>query len=271
VEILEEQISNYLNAAHIRQNLKTDNWTLHYKESLDSTNNWAKCEAAGGAPEGSVYLADTQTAGKGSRGRAWGSPEGTSIAMSMVLRPQIELSRVPMVTLVLGLAAAEGIRAVSDIETSIKWPNDVVCDGRKLCGILTEMGADGKFIVPGIGVNVNVDHFSEELADKATSMYLLTGKRYDRDLVTAEILNYFDRYYRIFLQTGDLTGIMDQYQSILANRGKMVRVLLPENPFNGLATGIDRMGRLLVQREDNGKVEKIFAGEVSVRGIYGYV
>ncbi|MGN0362740.1 MAG: biotin--[acetyl-CoA-carboxylase] ligase, partial [Bilifractor sp.] len=260
---MEEQTGVFLNPERILQKLRTDNWSIHYKESVDSTNNWAKIEARKGAASGSVYLADTQTAGKGSRGRSWGSPEGTSIAMSMVLRPRIELSRVPMVTLVLGLAAADGIRAASDsdIENSIKWPNDVVCDGRKLCGILTEMGGDGKFIVPGIGVNVNVDHFSEELADKATSMYMLTGKKYDRDLVAAEILNYFDRYYRIFLQTGDLAGIIDRYESVLANRGKMVRVLQPDHPFNGLATGIDKMGRLLVRREDNGEMEKIFAGE----------
>lgn len=268
---LEEQVSARLNADRIQNMLQTDRWTIHYMESVDSTNNWARREAEKGAPEGSVYLADMQTAGKGSRGRSWGSPEGTSISMSLVLRPKIELSRISMLTLVMGLGAADGIRAATGMKSEIKWPNDVVCRGRKLCGILTEMGPDGHYVVPGIGINVNMDQFPQELADKATSVFLETGKRGDRDRIAAGVLESFGRYYNRFLETGDLTGLMDQYQAILANRGKKVRVLNQTDPYNGTALGIDRFGELLVKRDDTGKTERVFAGEVSVRGIYGYV
>jgi BirA family biotin operon repressor/biotin-[acetyl-CoA-carboxylase] ligase len=271
VIIVEEQVSSYLNADRIRKMLCTDRWTIHYMESVDSTNNWARREAEEGAPEGSVYLADTQTAGKGSRGRTWGSPEGTSISMSLILRPEIALSRISMITLVMGLGAADGIRQVTGMDTGIKWPNDVVCRGRKLCGILTEMGPDGHYLVPGIGINVNVDHFSQDLADKATSVLLETGRKTDRDRIAAEILNTFGRYYDIFLETGDMTGLRERYQAVLANCGKRVRVLDRTAPYSGTALGIDRFGELLVKRDDTGATEKVFAGEVSVRGIYGYV
>ena len=268
---LEEHVSGRLKADRIRKMLQTDRWTIHYMESVDSTNNWARREAEKGAPEGSVYLADTQTAGKGSRGRSWGSPEGTSISMSLILRPQIELSRISMLTLVMGLGAAEGIREMAGMEIGIKWPNDVVCRGRKLCGILTEMGPDGHYVIPGIGINVNMDHFPQDLTEKATSVLLETGRRGDRDRIAAGVLVAFGKYYDRFLETGDLTGLMKRYQTILANRGKKVRVLNQTDPYNGTALGIDRYGELLVKRDDTGKTEKVFAGEVSVRGIYGYV
>lgn len=269
--VLEEEINSHLSADRIQSMLRTDRWIIHYMESVDSTNNWARQEAEDGAPDGSVYLADTQTAGKGSRGRSWGSPEGTSISMSLVLRPEIELSRISMITLVMGLGAADGIRDVTGIDTVIKWPNDVVCRGKKLCGILTEMGPNGDYLVPGIGINVNMDRFSQDLRDKATSVFLETGRKRDRDRIAAGILDSFGRYYDIFLKTGDLTGLMDRYQAILANRGRKVRVMNQRNPYSGTALGIDRFGELLVKREDTGTTEKVFAGEVSVRGIYGYV
>ncbi len=271
VRILEEEINSHLSADRIQSMLRTDRWTIHYRESVDSTNNWARQEAEEGAPDGSVYLADTQTAGKGSRGRSWGSPEGTSISMSLVLRPEIEMSRISMITLVMGLGAADGIRDVTGIDTGIKWPNDVVCRGKKLCGILTEMGPNGDYLVPGIGINVNMDRFSRDLSDKATSVFLETGRKCDRDRIAAGILESFGRYYDVFLETGDLTGLMDRYQAILANRGRKVRVMNQSNPYSGTALGIDRFGELLVKREDTGTTEKVFAGEVSVRGIYGYV
>ena len=271
VRILEEEINSHLSADRIQSMLRTDRWTIHYRESVDSTNNWARQEAEEGAPDGSVYLADTQTAGKGSRGRSWGSPEGTSISMSLVLRPEIEMSRISMITLVMGLGAADGIRDVTGIDTGIKWPNDVVCRGKKLCGILTEMGPNGDYLVPGIGINVNMDRFSQDLRDKATSVFLETGRKCDRDRIAAGILESFGRYYDVFLETGDLTGLMDRYQAILANRGRKVRVMNQSNPYSGTALGIDRFGELLVEREDTGTTEKVFAGEVSVRGIYGYV
>lgn len=271
VRILEEEINSHLSADRIQSMLRTDRWIIHYMESVDSTNNWARQEAEEGAPDGSVYLADTQTAGKGSRGRSWGSPEGTSISMSLVLRPEIEMSRISMITLVMGLGAADGIRDVTGIDTGIKWPNDVVCRGKKLCGILTEMGPNGDYLVPGIGINVNMDRFSQDLRDKATSVFLETGRKCDRDRIAAGILESFGRYYDVFLETGDLTGLMDRYQAILANRGRKVRVMNQSNPYSGTALGIDRFGELLVKREDTGTTEKVFAGEVSVRGIYGYV
>ncbi len=244
---------------------------VFYVEKTDSTNEWAKRESAA-AMDGSVYLADYQSAGKGRRGRVWKSPEGTSVSMSVLLRPDhLKKESYPLVTLVMGLAAARGISSVCGIGAQIKWPNDVIFDGKKLCGILTELGPEADYVVIGIGLNVNMTAFSGELADRAISMRMAAGHVINREEVTAAVIREFDRCYRIFLEDGDLSGLKEDYEKILANTGKRVRVLDPAAPFTGRALGINRCGELLVLRDDTGFVEAVYAGEVSVRGIYGYV
>lgn len=264
-------MTELLEPEKIRETLTGEGWEIRYLPEVDSTNEWAKREAKEMVADGRVYLADYQSAGKGSRGRAWESPRGTTISMSVVLEPKVTPEKLSMITLVMGMAAADGIREVSGIDTKIKWPNDVVHGGKKLCGILTEMGGNFDYLVVGIGINVNTEEFPEELSDKASSLYMETGRCFSRNEVVAAVLNYFRKYYNLFVKDGDLTSLVDRYQSMLANRDQKVRVLDQRNPFEGTALGIDKAGELLVKREDDGQVVKIFAGEVSVRGIYGYV
>ncbi|MDO4616401.1 MAG: biotin--[acetyl-CoA-carboxylase] ligase [Lachnospiraceae bacterium] len=245
---------------------------LFYRQEIDSTNEWAKRAAAEGAADGSVYLADYQSAGKGRRGRTWQSPEGTSVSMSLLLRPEIPADRISMLTLIMGLSAAEGMKAVTGLDVGIKWPNDVVIGGRKLCGILTEANSLVEYIVVGIGINCNMEAFPEELSQTATSLRLEMGRPVSREAVTAEILKAFYRNYEEFRKTCTITGsVKEAYEDLLVNRDRQVRVLDPKGEYEGISLGINEMGELLVQRADNGEAAAVYAGEVSVRGIYGYV
>lgn len=246
--------------------------TINFQPEVGSTNDWAKDLAAAGAPEGTLAVADTQTAGKGRRGRSWKTAEGTSIAMSLVLRPQILPEHASMLTLVMGLSVAQGIRAATGLKTAIKWPNDVVANGRKLCGILTEMSSDLtgiRYVVIGTGINVNTPGFPEEIREVATSIYLELGQKQEKEKVMMAVLEAFTHNYALFLKTEDLQELQADYDVLLINRGRQVRVLDPKEPFTGIARGITSTGELLVKKED-GSVTEVYAGEVSVRGILNY-
>ena len=160
-----------------------------------------------------------------------------------------------------------------DVEVSIKWPNDVVVSRKKICGILTEMGLEnGKIreVIIGIGINVNLEEIQDDLKDKATSLYLETGKKYDRNRVIGLIMEKFEKNYEKFVKTCDLSLMLDDYNAMLANRSQPVRILDKLNPYEGIAIGIDREGELLVKVAD-GAIRKVCSGEVSVRGLYSYV
>lgn len=248
-------------------------YLILHRETVDSTNDWAKEEARLGALEGTVLTANMQTVGKGRRGRSWESPAGTSIYMSLILRPQIAPEKASMLTLVAGLSVVQTIREQLGLEAMIKWPNDAVIFGKKICGILTEMnvGASGiEYVVVGIGINVNTGAFPEELADKATSLWLEYGKQIDRQALLEAVLDSFFKNYELFLEKQDLSLLLEAYNSVLVNRQKSIRVLEPEHEYDGISGGINEKGELLVTREDGTEVA-VYAGEVSVRGIYGYV
>ena len=220
-----------------------------------------------------LVLAETQTNGRGRRGRTWESPSGTSVYMSLLFRPQISPDRASMLTLVMGLSVVEGIRQEFGVQTQIKWPNDVVLNKKKLVGILTELGMQGMqmdYIVIGVGINVNEVDFPEELVDKATSLRLECGYCVEREKLIGAVLEAFDRNYQEFLKTQDLTMLKERYEAVLVNQNQPVRVLQPGNEYEGIAVGINRMGELLVKKED-GTCENVYAGEVSVRGLYSYV
>ena len=168
---------------------------------------------------------------------------------------------------------AKAVRELYGLDALIKWPNDVVVNGKKICGILTEMSAElmaVNYIVIGVGINSNMKEFPEEIRTTATSIALELGRDVSRARLIAEVMKHFETLYRSFLETSDLSGIMSDYNTILVNIGRRVRVLEPGNEYSAKALGIDRNGRLLV-RTDEGTVRDVYAGEVSVRGIYGYV
>ena len=245
--------------------------TVHFARETDSTNLWIKRLAKEGAPEGTLALAEFQSAGRGRLGRSWEVPEGTSVMMSILLRPKFEPQYAPTLTLVMGMAVAKAVKSLG-FDVSIKWPNDVVVSHKKICGILTEMGVrDGKidYAVIGVGINVNIKEFPEEMADKATSLYLESGKEFDRSQIPGLVKEAFEEYYEKFAATCDLSGLKEEYESILANYNQPVRVLAKE-PYEGVARGITDGGELLVEKTD-GTIVAVSAGEVSVRGLYSYV
>ena len=245
--------------------------TVHFARETDSTNLWIKRLAKEGAPEGTLALAEFQSAGRGRLGRSWEVPEGTSVMMSILLRPKFEPQYAPTLTLVMGMAVAKAVKSLG-FDVSIKWPNDVVVSHKKICGILTEMGVrDGKidYAVIGVGINVNIREFPEEMADKATSLYLESGREFDRSQIPGLVMEAFEKYYEKFAATCDLSGLKEEYESILANYNQPVRVLAKE-PYEGVARGITDGGELLVEKTD-GTIVAVSAGEVSVRGLYSYV
>ena len=245
--------------------------TVHFARETDSTNLWIKRLAKEGASEGTLALAEFQSAGRGRLGRSWEVPEGTSVMMSILLRPKFEPQYAPTLTLVMGMAVAKAVKSLG-FDVSIKWPNDVVVSHKKICGILTEMGGrDGKidYAVIGVGINVNIKEFPEEMADKATSLYLESGKEFDRSQIPGLVMEAFEEYYEKFAATCDLSGLKEEYESILANYNQPVRVLAKE-PYEGVARGITDGGELLVEKTD-GTIVAVSAGEVSVRGLYSYV
>ena len=261
-------------AEEIQSSLKT-RWAareIFYLKTVDSTNRYAKKKAEEGAPHGALVVAEEQTEGKGRMGRSWSDAAGQNIAMSLILRPAIQPQSASRVTLVAGLSVARALKALCGLDVKIKWPNDVVAGGRKLCGILSEMSAEMSgihYLVIGIGINVNTEQFPEELRDKATSLYLETGKKMQRARIIGKCMECFEEDFSLFEKTMDLSLLKDQYEALLVNKDEKVKVLERDASYVGTARGIDREGELLVEKED-GSLASVYAGEVSVRGIYGY-
>lgn len=244
-----------------------------YYEEVDSTNTQAKRLGKEGADQGLVVVADTQSAGKGRRGRIWNSPAGTNLYFSILLRPELLPDKAPMLTLVMAYSVARVILAQEELPVEIKWPNDLVLAKKKVCGILTEMELSGSRIadvVIGVGINVNTIEFPEELCDKATSLYLQKGTQVKREKLLQQILAEFQQQYERFLEVQDLSFLQEAYNRMLINKDREVLVLEQDQEYEVQALGINDRGELLVKKGD-GSVEAVFAGEVSVRGIYGYV
>lgn len=255
-----------------RCDLWKDSPLVVYDET-DSTNIQAARLANQGAPEGTLVIADAQTSGKGRRGRHWATPHGISLAMSFVLRPKFCPEKASMLTLIAAYACREAVSELTGLEPLIKWPNDIVLNRKKITGILTEMSMEEDYIsriIVGIGFNVGQDHFDGELKDKATSLYMETGKHYSRAALACLVMKYFAVEYRKFCEIGDLSFLCDRYNDKLVSRGREVKILSPGAEWNGTSLGINSEGALLV-RDSSGKTQEIIGGEVSVRGIYGYV
>lgn len=246
---------------------------VFYYEETDSTNIRAKQLGEEGAPHGTLAVADQQNAGRGRRGRGWESPKGCSIYMSILLRPVIPPVKAPMLTLVMALSVAEGLKESTGLDPGIKWPNDIVLNGKKLVGILTEMSTEIDYInhvVIGVGINVNMTDLPEEIKGKATSLRLEMGQVVKRSPIIAAVMRNFEKNYSLFLETQNLEKMQEKYNSLLVNREKEVRILGGKEEYNAYALGVNKEGELLIRRED-GTTEAVYAGEVSVRGVYGYV
>ena len=264
-----------------------------HKDLIDSTSSEIGRLALDGAPEGTIVIANKQTAGKGRRGRSWEAEAGTSLLFSLLLRPKIAPDAAPQITLLMAMAVTRVIREWTGLEAKIKWPNDVVVNAKKVCGILTEMqlkNGDIDYVVVGTGVNVKQTSIPTELENSATSILLEkekqlelpktvsgtcdevsgAGMEFDCDELLKRILDVFEEYYELFLQKQNLSDFMKEYNEWLVSLDKEVKVLDPKGEFTGISQGINEKGELLVALS-SGEVIAIYAGEVSVRGLYGYV
>lgn len=261
-----EEIISCLDTVWVARNL-----VVHDKTG--STNLDAKQLAEEGAESGTLVVSEMQTAGRGRRGRAWISPAGEAIYMSLLLRPTCRPEQASVLTLVMALAVLEAIEELAPGRCGIKWPNDIVINGKKICGILTEMSVEKNTIdhvVIGVGINANQSSFEKEISETATSLFLELGKETDRSGLISCVMHYFEYAYTEYEKTWNLAGLVDRYNRHLVNMDRQVRVLDPKGEYEGIALGINAQGELLVRKQD-GELVKVYAGEVSVRGIYGYI
>ena len=290
---------------------------LVFLESTGSTNSDVMALADQGSPQGTLVVSSQQTAGKGRRGRTWISPADVNIYMSILLRPTMPPDKVPMTTLVMALAVQQALEkrfppATYGCRFGIKWPNDIVVlpagkleptsgaakepreqeasvSAGKICGILTEMRVDGtkiRDVVVGIGINVNMTRMPDEIRTSAASLRSALEEvarrgdavpELDRAQITADVWNEFEPLYETFSKAESLLPLKEKYESVLVNTGRRVRVLDPQDPYEGTALGITEGGELIVMRDadpESGASEQLCHvgnGEISVRGIEGYI
>lgn len=240
--------------------------------SLPSTNDMAKQLAVEGAAEGTVVVAETQTAGKGRQGRNWVSPVGQGLWMSVILRPTLKVVDTPLVALAAAVAVERAITRVSGVQAGIKWPNDLVVDGKKLAGILVEMQATNakvKYMILGVGTNLvfNQSDLPVELADKITSLQAAGGGLISREEYLMVLLEELDKVY-LQLSAGEFELVLQAWRQKTITLGNKIRAEGPTQLIYGMATDIDRTGALLVTTED-GKQVKILSGDVTVRAVDG--
>jgi BirA family transcriptional regulator, biotin operon repressor / biotin---[acetyl-CoA-carboxylase] ligase len=239
---------------------------LHHFYKIGSTNTAAMAAAAQGAPEGSVFLAEEQTQGRGRGAHLWESARSAGIYCSSVLRPALPPSEALVLSLAAGLAVRAAILQVNErVDVDLKWPNDVLIAGKKVCGILTEMNAEAtrvRYIVVGIGINVNHGNFPKNLEAEATSLRLVTGSEWSRVELTAALLKSLDREYRLLIEQKDARqSILQRFaeQSSWA-RGKQVRVEENGSKVEGTTEGLDERGFLLVRTAQG--VRTVLSGTV---------
>ena len=249
--------------------------SLLWFDTIDSTNTRAKELAAQGAPHGTVLIADQQTGGRGRLGRSFHSPAGTGIYLSLILRPNCAPSDLMHLTCAVAVAACDAVEAVCGIRPGIKWTNDLVYGRKKLAGILTELGLSPtgtvSYAVIGIGMNCGQGEadFPPELREMAGSLHSVTGAELDRAQVAAALLDALYRMDQLLLT--DRRGIMDCYRKDCITLGKEISLVKADGSVrHGTAMDIDEAGGLMVSFAD-GTQETVTSGEVSVRGMYGYV
>ena len=240
----------------------------HYEHTLTSTNLVLKDMAKQGVPHGSLCLCEKQTAGRGRMDRQWSSPEGQGVWLSVLLRPALKPEDAPLITFACALAMAKAVREVTGLDARIKWPNDLVLNGRKLCGILLEMGFDalGMYVVTGTGLNVRKGAYPPELADRAISIEECADIP-DRGAIITAYLKALENAVSALEQDG-FAGIAADFRRECITLGSQVHVIGAED-FTGVAEDIDRTGALLVRT--HGELRRVLAGDVSVRGVMGYV
>lgn len=247
---------------------------IHYFDTIDSTNTRAKELAAQSAPHGTVLLADRQTGGRGRMGRSFHSPAGKGIYLSVILRPGCHASQLMHLTCAAGTAMCDAVEKAAGLRPGIKWTNDLVVGSRKLGGILTELSLnpDGTVACAVVGIGINCSHaaedFPEDIRSIATSLHMVSGSEISREQMIAAMLESLEAMSRELL-TGK-EAIMAQYRTDCVTLGRQISVVTADRVRHGIARDIDQDGGLIVEFPD-GHLEAVSSGEVSIRGMYGYI
>ena len=245
-------------------------------DEIDSTNTYAKQIALEGAVDGTVVVANCQTSGRGRMDRSFQSPRDKGIYLTVLLRPDLPTERLMPVTALAGVAVCRAVEQACGVRPGLKWPNDPVLGGRKLCGILTELSVEAEtgrlqYLVLGIGINVlhTAEDFSPDVAAMATSLAMELGRPVSRPALAAALIGELDKLYTS-LRAGDLSDYLAEYRRDCVNLGKTVQLLSPAGRETVTAVDVDPEFGLVVRRPD-GTEKTVRSGEVSVRGMYGYV
>jgi BirA family transcriptional regulator, biotin operon repressor / biotin---[acetyl-CoA-carboxylase] ligase len=240
---------------------------LHYYEEIGSTNDEAFRLGLAGVPEGTALIAEKQNAGKGRLQRVWHSPAGKNIYTSIILRPKIESARAPQISILAGVAVAETLDSYCPDRIKLKWPNDVLIDGKKVCGILSQAKIAANeldFIVLGIGINVNISYsqFPMEICNLATSLTIKTGREISRQELIISLYENLGKWYNHLMQDG-FGRIKEKWLSMSSMIGETVQVMFQEEVVSGTAIGLDEDGSLILMTARN-KEYKVLAGDATI-------
>jgi BirA family transcriptional regulator, biotin operon repressor / biotin---[acetyl-CoA-carboxylase] ligase len=262
-----EQTADILTPEMLRQRLKGSLFgkRIYHFFKTDSTNRVALELGHAGEAEGAVVLAEEQTAGRGRAGRAWHSDRAVGIYVTLLLRPRLAPVQAPLLTMMAGLSARSAVQALTGLAVDLKWPNDLLLGGKKAGGVLTEMHAEPgqiRFVIVGIGLNVNQERFAGELAETATSLRLETGKLQSRMELLVRLLREFESDYNRLLREG-VASVVERFEAVSTYaKGKRVRVTNGTESYAGTTAGLGPEGLLQVQRDD-GKIMTVIAGDVA--------
>lgn len=262
-----EQVPDILTPDMLRQRLRGSLFgkRIYHFFKTDSTNQVALELGHAGEPEGAVIIAEEQTAGRGRAGHSWHSERAAGIYATILLRPRLAPVQAPLLTMMAGLSARAAVQAATGLTVDLKWPNDLMISGKKLGGILTEMHAEPsqvRFVIVGIGINVNQQKFPAELAGASTSLRMETGKVQSRLEVLVQFLRQFESDYKELLSEGS-AGVVKRFEAASSYaRGKRVRVTNGRESFTGVTAGLEETGVLRVKRDD-GEITLVIAGDVA--------
>lgn len=258
---------DHVTANEIRLGLRTSiiGSQIHYKETVDSTQFIAQRLGLEDVPEGTVVIAEEQIGGRGRLNRVWHSPKGTGIWMSIILRPNIPIPKTPQLTLMTAVAIVQAIHDCTSIEADIKWPNDILVNGKKLTGILTELQAEADrvhSVIIGIGINVNQREFPEELQSIATSLFIEKGEEINRSDLIRAVFTRMEKLYTLYLEKG-FEPIKLLWESYAISVGKKVTARTFSGSITGIALGITEDGVLKIE-DDEGVVHHIYSADIEI-------
>jgi BirA family biotin operon repressor/biotin-[acetyl-CoA-carboxylase] ligase len=262
-----ERVPDVLSPSLLRRGLRNSPFgkRIYHFFKTDSTNRVALELGHAGEPHGTVVVAEEQTAGRGRAGRSWHSEKTSGIYITVLLRPQISPLVAPLIPLLAGLAVREAVLEETGLESDLRWPNDLLLGGKKFCGILTEMYAEPsqvRFVIVGIGINVNQTAMPADLAGIASSLRMTSGRVHSRLQLVVRLLRHLDSYYNRFLAEGPEPIVARFTELSSYARGKRVRISTPTESYAGVTDGLEPNGLLRVRR-DGGRIELVISGDVT--------